>query len=98
MKGKCFRCASADHFANYCFLAKDIKCKRCSTAGHISAACTQGGQTKPNTTGEQEEKDNSSMLPLEYRPASHVQDKKFAESRAVGGACFAPLQPAPFPS
>ena len=62
MKGICFRCASADHFANICSLAKDIKCKQCNLSCHIAAACTQSGQAKSNATGEQEEKVNSSLL------------------------------------
>ena len=37
------------------------------------------------------------MLQLESRLAAQAQDK-FAESRAVGGAYFAPVQPVPFPS
>ena len=43
MQGKCFRCGSADHFANSCSLAKDIKCKTCNTQGHIATACSGGG-------------------------------------------------------
>ena len=82
MKGKCFRCANADHFANNCSLAKDIKCKRCNNTGHIAAACTQPG-AKANATSEQEpeqERENP-VLQLEYRPAAQY---KCAESRAVG--------------
>ena len=81
MKGKCFRCPNADHFANNCSLAKDIKCKRSNNTGHIVAACTQPG-AKANATSEQEreqERENP-VLQLEYRPAT--QDK-YAESRAV---------------
>ena len=33
MKGKCFWCGSADHFANSCSLSKDIKCKKCNDRG-----------------------------------------------------------------
>ena len=32
------------------------------------------------------------MLHLEYQPAGN-QENKFAESRAVEGACFPPMQP-----
>ena len=45
MKGKSFCCASADHFANNCMLAKDIKCKRCNNTGP---------GVKANATSEQE--------------------------------------------
>ena len=65
MKGKCFRCASGDHFTNNCSLAKDIKCKRCSTTRHIAAACTQGGVARSNATGEQEERKTPVFFALE---------------------------------
>ena len=96
MKGKCFRCANADHFANNCLLAKDIMCKRCKNTGHIVAACAQPG-AKANATSEQEreqERENP-VLQLEYRPAT--QDK-YAESRAVGNIQYMPVQPVPFPA
>ena len=96
MKGKCFRCANADHFANNCPLAKDIKCKRCNNTGHILAACTQPG-AKANATSDQEreqERENP-VLQLEYRPAT--QDK-YAESRVVGDTQYLPVQPVPFPA
>ena len=89
MKGKCFRCANGDHFANNCSLAKDIKCKKCNNTGHIAAGCTQPG-AKANTTGDQERKQEreNPVLQLEYRPAA--QDK-YAESRAVGNAHYSPV-------
>ena len=96
MKGKCFRSANSDHFANNCSLAKDIKCKKCNNTGHIAAACTQSG-AKANATGDQERKQEreNPVLQLEYRPAT--QDK-YAESRAVGNAHYSPVQPIPFPA
>ena len=42
MKGKCFRCGKADHFANNCQVPKDIKCHKCSAIGHTQAACIKG--------------------------------------------------------
>ena len=96
MKGKCFRWTNADHFANNCSLAKDIKCKRCNNTGHIVAACAQPG-AKANATSEQEhgQECENPVLQLEYRPAA--QDK-YAESRAVGSTQYAPVQPVPFPT
>ena len=54
MKDKCFHCNIANHFANNCPLAKDIKCKKSNVKGHIAAACTIGG----NATEKGEGKDN----------------------------------------
>ena len=96
MKGKFFRCANANHFANNCSLAKDIKCKRCNNTGHIVLACAQTG-AKANATSEQEseqERENP-VLQLEYRPAA--QDKH-TESRAAGSTQYTPVQPVPFPA
>lgn len=98
MKGKCLHCASANHFANNCSLTKDIKCTRCNATGHIAAACTQTGQAKATATVEQEqEKENPSMVQLEYQLAAQTQDK-FAEMRGVGSAYFAPVQSVPLPA
>ena len=96
MKGKCFRCANDDHFANNCSLVKDIKCKRCNNTGHIVAACAQPG-AKANATSEQEreQEQENPVLQLEYRPAA--QDE-YAESRAVGNTQYTPMQPVPYPA
>ena len=93
MKGKCFRCASTDYFANNCSLAKDMKCKKCNNSGHIAAAGAQPG-TKANATSDQErdQEMENPVLQLEYRPASQ---EKYAESRAVGNVHYSPVQPIP---
>ena len=99
MKGKCFCCASADHFANNCSLVKEIICKKCNNVGHIAAASAQSG-AKAHVTSDQDryqDRESTGVLQLEYRPASQRQEI-YAESRAVGNMNYTPVQPVPFPA
>ena len=84
MKEKCFRCASADHFANNCSLAKDIKCKKCNNFRNIAAACVQQG-AKANVSSDQDRdhyRESTGVLQLECQPASQMKEK-YAKSRAL---------------
>lgn len=96
MKGKCFRCASSDHFTNNCSLAIDNKCNKCSVQGHIAAACKSGGNSgspaKANATGLGEAKD--SLLQLKNQLAEN--ENKYAEARAMGAEYYYPPQSIPF--
>ena len=99
MKGKCFRCASANHFANYCSFEKDIKCKKWNNLGHIAAAYVSPG-AKANVTSNQDrdqDRESTGVLQLEYPSASQTQEK-YTKSRAAGNTYYTPVHTVPFPA
>ena len=63
MKGKCFPCASSEHMANNCKVAKDVKYRSCNAPGHIQSACLQGKARSAEETSPQV---GSDTLALEY--------------------------------
>ena len=81
MKGKCFRCGSAEHFANACNLAKDIKCRKCGATGHIVAACAQG---QARASEENQQVSSSGSLAIEYQGSPEYAQASVAQARYVG--------------
>ena len=39
LRGKCFRCAKADHMIPACSYPESVKCNLCGAVGHITPAC-----------------------------------------------------------
>ena len=40
LRGKCFRCARADHMLPQCTYPETVKCNLCGAAGHVTPACS----------------------------------------------------------
>ena len=41
LRGKCFRCAKADHMMPSCSYHESVKCNLCGATGHITPACSR---------------------------------------------------------
>ena len=41
LRGKCFRCARADHMITQCSYPETVKCNLCGALGHVSPACSR---------------------------------------------------------
>ena len=41
LRGKCFRCAKADHMITQCSYPENVKCNLCGASGHVSPACSR---------------------------------------------------------
>ena len=39
LRGKCFRCARADHMVPQCSYPDSVKCNLCGATGHVTPAC-----------------------------------------------------------
>ena len=39
LRGKCFRCARADHMLPQCTYPDSVKCNLCGATGHVTPAC-----------------------------------------------------------
>ena len=70
MKGKCYWCASPDHMANNCSVAKDVKCKKFNGVGHTQAACIASGQARATDDRPPPVNQGNPSLALEYLPES----------------------------
>ena len=68
IRGKCYRCASADHMIPGCKVPATVTCKLCNIQGHISPACLKS--TSSARASAADSSPDSGQLQLQYSPSS----------------------------
>ena len=75
LRGKCFRCARADHMVPQCTYPDSVKCNLCGAMGHVTPAC--GRRQTAQVVQHQQMPPNSSHASL---PSSHIPHHQLAIS------------------
>ena len=71
LRGKCFRCAKADHMIPSCSYPDSVKCNLCGATGHITPACgrrqvAQSAQQIPASPSSTPTSSSSHQLAIAY--------------------------------
>ena len=77
LRGKCFRCAKADHMITQCSYPESVKCNLCGAMGHVSPACSRRQSAQvlqhqqiPHASSSSGH--DSSQLALTYNGNTHI--------------------------
>ena len=68
IRGKCYRCASADHMIPGCKVPATVTCKLCNFQGHIFPTCLKS--TSSARASAADSPPDSGQLQLQYSPSS----------------------------
>ena len=68
IRGKCYRCASANHMIPGCKVPATVTCKLCNIQGHISPACLKSTSSARRSAADSPP--DSGQLQLQYSPSS----------------------------
>ena len=76
LRGKCFRCAKADHMIPSCSYPESVKCNLCGATGHITPACSrrqvaQSAQQIPASPSSTPNSHSSHQLAIAYDGGSN---------------------------